>query len=93
MVHAVTKGSAAEMARLKPYDHLVAVAGVPVRSLDEVSAAIHAHAGEGAVTFEFLRPSGSENRLTVDVLARLPVDRLKTVAFHAEDSPRLSSTN
>jgi S1-C subfamily serine protease len=81
MVHAVTKGSAAEMARLKPYDHLVAVAGESVTTIEDVRAVIRAHADEGMLVFEFLRPSGTDTRLTVDVLARLPVDALKVVAF------------
>lgn len=90
MVHAVTRGSPAETARLKPYDHLVAIAGERIRTIADVEAAIRANAGRGSVAFEFLRPSGTEHRLTVDVLARLPVDRVKAVAFNTEDGPRVS---
>ncbi len=94
MVHAVTKGSPAEMARLKPYDHLVSIDGVVVRNVDELEAAIRAHpAADGPLTLEFLRPSGTENTLTVDVLARLPGDRLKTVAFEPEPDSRVSQTH
>lgn len=90
MVHAVSKGSPAEIARLKPYDHLVSIDGVVVHNMDELEAAVHAHAAGDALVLEFLRPSGTENSLTVDVLARLPVDRLATVAFQREPDPRMS---
>lgn len=90
MVHAVTIGSPAEMARLKPYDHLVAIAGEAVATLADVEAVLRAQGGDAPVVFEFLRPSGTENSLTVDVLARLPVDRLQTVAFTAEDAAHMT---
>ena len=71
MVHAVTKGSPAEIARLKPYDHLVAIDGVAVKNVDDLEAAVRAHRPRMApVVLEFLRPSGTENTLTVDVLAQ-----------------------
>jgi S1-C subfamily serine protease len=90
MVHSVAKGSAAELARLKPYDHLVAVDGIPVRSLADIEAAVRTHAGEGPVALEFLRPSGTENSFTLDLLARLPAERLEFVAFRRDENPRLS---
>jgi S1-C subfamily serine protease len=93
MVHAVTRGSPAEIARLKPYDHLVAIDGVAVDNIDDLEATVRAHQADGALTLEFLRPSGTENTLTVDVLARLPVDRLKPVAFQADIDPRMSQAH
>ncbi len=90
MVHSVSKGSAAGLARLKHYDHLVAVDGIAIRSLEDIEAVISAHAGDGPVVLEFLRPSGTENSLTLDLLARLPVERLESVAFKNEAIPRLS---
>jgi S1-C subfamily serine protease len=93
MVHAVTKGSPAEIARLKPYDHLVSIDGVAVNNVDDLEAVIRAHSPtDGALTLEFLRPSGTENTLTVDVLARLPADRLKTVAFQPDPDSRVSQS-
>jgi S1-C subfamily serine protease len=90
MVHAIAKGSAAELARLKPYDHLIAADGVPVRSLDELEAAVRAQSPDGAVVLEFLRPSGTQNSFTLDLLARLPVDDAETVAFGNDAGPTVS---
>jgi S1-C subfamily serine protease len=92
MVHAIAKGSAAELARLKPYDHLIAADGVPIRSLDELEAAVRAQAPDGAVVLEFLRPSGTESSFTLDLLARLPVDDAEAVAFGNAAGPTLSRT-
>jgi S1-C subfamily serine protease len=88
MVHAVARGSPAEIARLQAYDHLVAVAGVPVRSLAELEAALRAQGTAGLAAFEFLRPSGTEHSLTVDVLARLPLDDVVRVAFAGREPLR-----
>jgi S1-C subfamily serine protease len=93
MVHAVMKGSAAEMARLKPYDHVVAVAGEKVHTLADVERLVNAHAAEGAVIFEFLRPAGSQNSLVMDVRARLPAGELRTVAFEPGEPPRMTSAH
>jgi S1-C subfamily serine protease len=90
MVHAITRGSPAEMARLKPYDHLVSIDGVRVNTIDEFEATVLAHGDNDVVTLEFLRPSGTESTLTVDVLARLPVSRLKQVAFQPDENSRMS---
>ncbi len=90
MVHSVFKGSAAGLARLKAYDHLVAVDGIAIRNLEDIEAVISAHAGDRPVVLEFLRPSGTENSFTLDLLARLPVEPLESVAFKNEAGPRLS---
>jgi S1-C subfamily serine protease len=90
MVHAITRGSPAEMARLKPYDHLVTIDGVVVKTVDELEALLAAHAANAQVVLEFLRPSGTESTLTVDVLARLPVERLKAVAFQPDTAQRMT---
>lgn len=104
MVHSVAKGSAAGLARLEPYDHLVAVDGVPVRNLEEIETAVWAHAegvagggaGGGArggpVVLEFLRPSGTESSFTVDLLARLPVEGLESVGFTGDATPPLAQS-
>ncbi len=90
MVHSVARGSAAELARLKPYDHLVAVDGMAVRNLADLEAAVRARARDGAVVLELLRPSGTEISFTLDLRARLPVEGLELVAFRHDTSPRLS---
>ncbi|MEO8225526.1 MAG: PDZ domain-containing protein, partial [Gammaproteobacteria bacterium] len=90
MVHSVLKGSAAGLARLKPYDHLVAIDGVAVRNLEDIEAAVSAHRGGGPVVLEFLRPSGTESSFTLDLLARLPVEGLTSVAFTPEASHPLA---
>jgi S1-C subfamily serine protease len=90
MVHSVFKGSAAGLARLKAYDHLVAVDGIAIRNLEDIEAVMSEHAGDGPVVLEFLRPSGTANSFTLDLLAKLPVEGLESVAFKNEAGPRLS---
>jgi S1-C subfamily serine protease len=92
MVHSVSKGSAAGLARLKPYDHLVAVDGVAIRNLEEIETAVWAHAGGGPVVLEFLRPSGTDSSFTVDLLARLPVEGLESVGFTKDASQPLAQS-
>ena len=89
MVHAIARGSAAELARLKPYDHLVAVDGVAIRSLEDIEAAVRAHVVESPVVLEFLRPSGTERSFTLDLLARLPVEGMESVAFRNDGRTKL----
>jgi serine protease Do len=90
MVHSISKGSAAELARLKPYDHLVAVDGIAVKSIDDIEAAVRAHARNEPVVLEFLRPSGSESSFTLDLRARLPAEDMVSVAFRHEAGARMS---
>ena len=92
MVHGVSKGSAAELARLKPYDHLVAVDGVAVRNVEDIEAAVRAHAGDEPVVLEFLRPSGTESSFTLDLLARLPAEHMEIVAFRNAPDLRMSQS-
>jgi S1-C subfamily serine protease len=90
MVHSVAKGSAAELARLKPYDHLIAIDGITVRNIEDIEAAVRRHAGEGPVTLELLRASGTESSFTLDLLARLPAEHPQLVAFRNDAGPRMT---
>lgn len=91
MVHAIARGSAAELARLKPYDHLVAIDGIEIHNLDDIETAVRAHATDGPAVLEFLRPSGTEHSFTLDLLARLPVEGIESVTFRHDAHPQLSA--
>jgi S1-C subfamily serine protease len=90
MVHSVFKGSAAGLARLKPYDHLVAIDGVAIRNLEDIEAAVWAHSEGGPVVLEFLRPSGTDSSFTLDLLARLPAEGMEAVGFTKDASQPLA---
>jgi S1-C subfamily serine protease len=72
--------------------HLAAVDGIAIRNLEDIEAAVRAHATGGPVVLEFLRPSGSESSFTLDLRARLPAEGMESVAFRHEAGSRRSQS-
>ncbi|MEO8225157.1 MAG: PDZ domain-containing protein, partial [Gammaproteobacteria bacterium] len=81
MVHFVEDGSPANAAGLQLYDHLVAVNGRRVRSLDELAAALKGLPTDQVTTLEILRLVDREDRFLESVLARMVVDEVKPVGY------------
>ncbi|MEO8444941.1 MAG: trypsin-like peptidase domain-containing protein, partial [Gammaproteobacteria bacterium] len=81
MVHFVEDGSPANAAGLQLYDHLVAVNGRRVRSLDELAAALKGLPADQVTTLEILRLVDREDRFLESVLARMVVDEVEPVGY------------
>lgn len=81
MVHFVEDGSPANSAGLQIYDHLVAVNGRRVSSVDELAAALDGVPDDQLTTLEVLRIVDREDRFLESVLARVVVDEVSEVKF------------
>jgi S1-C subfamily serine protease len=81
MVHFVEDGSPANAAGLQVYDHLIAVNGRKVTSLDELAAALKGAPDDRPTTLELLRLVDREDRFLESVLAPVVVDEVRKVAY------------
>jgi serine protease Do len=83
MVHFVESGSPANAAGLQIFDHLVAVNGRRVGSLDDLTAALKALPKGQPAMMELLRLVDREDRFLESVLARVEIgeDGAEVVAF------------
>ena len=87
MVHFVEEGSPANAAGLQIYDHLVAVNGRKIGSLEELAAALKGVPDDQLTTLELLRLVDREDRFLESVLARMVVDEVDSVAFPKPTPP------
>ena len=87
MVHFVENGSPANAAGLQVYDHLVAVNGRRIGSLDELAAALKGAPDDQLTTLELLRLVDRDDRFLESVLARIVVDEVKAVGFGKAAGP------
>ena len=87
MVHFVEDGSPADAAGLQIYDHLVAVNGRKIGSLEELAAALDGVPDDQLTTLELLRLVDREDRFLESVLARIVVDEVEAVGFGKAASP------
>ena len=77
MVHFVEDGSPANAAGLQLYDHLVAVNGRKIGSLEDLAAALKGAPDDQLTTLELLRLVDREDRFLESVLARMVVDEVQ----------------
>ncbi len=87
MVHFVEEGSPADSAGLQIYDHLVAVNGRKIATLDELVAALDGVPDDQLTTLELLRLVDREDRFLENVLARIVVDEVEAVRFGKPAGP------
>jgi len=87
MVHFVEEGSPADAAGLQIYDHLVAVNGRKIGSLEELAAALDGVPDDQLTTLELLRLVDREDRFLESVLARIVVDEVEAVGFGKPTAP------
>jgi S1-C subfamily serine protease len=87
MVHFVEEGSPADAAGLQIYDHLVAVNGRKIATLDELATALDGAPDDQLTTLELLRLVDREDRFLESVLARIVVDEVEPVGFGKPTAP------
>jgi S1-C subfamily serine protease len=82
MVHYVAPGSAAQAAGVAKFDHLLAIDGQPVDSLDTLLNIIHAHPPDALASVELVRFITASNRFLADLLADIPLGSPTLIQFH-----------
>ena len=82
MVHYVAPGSAAQAAGVAKFDHLLAINGQPVDSLDALLNIIHAHPSSELASAELVRGVSDGDRFFADLLAEIPLSHPTLIQFH-----------
>ena len=82
MVHYVAPGSAAQAAGVAKFDHLLAINGQPVDSLDGLLNIIHANPPNELASLELVRFVSGGNRFLADLLAEISLSPPTLIQFH-----------
>lgn len=82
MVHYVAPGSAAQAAGVARFDHLLAINGQPVDSLDGLLNIIHAHPPNELASMELVRFVSAGSRFLADLLAEISLSPPTLIQFH-----------
>ena len=82
MVHYVAPGSAAQAAGVANFDHLLAINGQAVDSLEALLQIIHAHPPGQLASMELVRFVSAGNRFLVDLLAEVPLGPPTLIQFN-----------
>jgi S1-C subfamily serine protease len=90
MVHYIESGSIAEAAGIETYDHLLAVDGQAVDSLDSFIDIIETHEIDELASMAFVRFMATRNRFLSDVLADIPLEDARIIRFDQESSRGLA---
>ena len=82
MIHYVAPGSAAQAAGVAKFDHLLAINGQPVDSLDGLLNIIHANPPNELASLELVRFVSGGNRFLADLLAEISLSPPTLIQFH-----------
>jgi len=90
MVHYIESVSIADAAGIETYDHLLAVDGQAVDSLDSFIDIIETHEIDELASMTFVRFMATRNRFLSDVLADIPLEDARIIRFDQESSRALA---